>query len=83
VPINCWKVLVVLPVGTSDVSRIMSSTRVIAVNMPNTNSISTAWGGYRTTVNAIESATGYNLLSAVSNTIQSSIESKVDTGPSN
>lgn len=83
VPSNCWKVLVVLPVGTSDVSRITSSTRVIAVNMPNTNAISTAWGSYRTTVNAIESATGYDLLSAVSTTIQSSIESKVDTGPTN
>ncbi len=47
VPSNCWKVIVVLPVGTSDVSRITSSTRVIAVNMPNINSINTAWGGYR------------------------------------
>ncbi len=83
VPSNCWKVLVVLPVGTSDVSRITTSTRVIAVNMPNTNSISTAWGSYRTTVNAIEAATGYDLLSAVSTTIQSSIESKTDTGPTN
>ncbi|MDO7885311.1 DNA/RNA non-specific endonuclease [Hymenobacter cheonanensis] len=83
VPSNCWKVVVVLPVGTSDVSRITSSTRVIAINTPNTNSISTSWGSYRTTVDAIESATGYNLLSAVSSTIQSSIESKVDTGPTN
>ena len=83
VPSNCWKVVVVLPVGTSDVSRITSSTRVIAINTPNTNSISTSWGSYRTTVDAIENATGYNLLSAVSSTIQSSIESKVDTGPTN
>ena len=39
------------------------------------------WGGYRTTVDAIESATGYNLLSNVSSSIQSVIESKVDNGP--
>jgi len=83
VPSNCWKVVVVLPVGTSDASRITSSTRVIAINTPNTNSISTSWGSYRTTVDAIENATGYNLLSAVSSTVQSSIESKVDTGPTN
>jgi len=83
VPSNCWKVIVVLPVGTADVSRITSSTRVIAVNTPNTNSISTTWGSYRTTVNAIEAATGYDLLSAVSTTIQSSLESQVDTGPTN
>jgi endonuclease G len=81
VPSNCWKVLVVLPEGSSDASRVTTSTRVIAVNMPNNTSIGTAWGAYRTTVDAIESATGYNILSAVSNTVQATIESKVDTGP--
>ena len=81
VPSNCWKVLVVLPVGTGDASRVTTSTRVIAVNMPNTNSIGTAWGAYRTSVDAIEAATGYDILSAVSTTVQSTIESKVDTGP--
>jgi endonuclease G len=83
VPSNCWKVVVVLPVGTSDASRITSSTRVIAINTPNTNSISTSWGSYRTTVDAIENATGYNLLSAVPSTVQSAIESKVDAGATN
>ncbi|OON67790.1 DNA/RNA non-specific endonuclease [Hymenobacter sp. CRA2] len=81
VPSNCWKVIVVLPQGSSDASRVTSSTRVIAVNMPNTNSISTSWGSYRTTVDAIESATGYNILSAVSSTVQATIESRVDSGP--
>jgi len=71
----------VLPQGTSDVSRVTTSTRVIAVNTPNINTVSTAWGGYRTTVDAIESATGYNILSNVPASIQSVIEAKVDTGP--
>jgi len=81
VPSNCWKVMVVLPEGSSDASRVTTSTRVIAVNMPNTNAIGTAWGAYRTSVDAIESATGYNILSAVSSTVQATIESKVDAGP--
>ncbi|RYZ19203.1 MAG: DNA/RNA non-specific endonuclease, partial [Chitinophagaceae bacterium] len=81
VPNRIWKVLVVLPQGTGDLARITTATRVIAVNTPNTNSISTSWGTYRTTVDAIESATGYNLLSNVSSTIQSTIESRVDSGP--
>ena len=81
VPSNCWKVMVVLPEGSSDASRVTTSTRVIAVNMPNTNSIGTAWGSYRTSVDAIEAATGYNILSAVSSTVQATIESKVDAGP--
>ena len=81
VPSSCWKVLVVLPVGTGDAGRVTTSTRVIAVDMPNNNSIGTAWGAYRTSVDAIEAATGYDILSAVSTTVQSTIESKVDTGP--
>lgn len=81
VPNQIWKVIVVLPQGSSDLGRITTSTRVIAMNTPNTNSISTTWGTYRTTVDAIETATGYNLLSNVSSTIQSTIESRVDSGP--
>lgn len=81
VPNRIWKVIVVLPVGTSDVSRVTTSTRVIAVDTPNSNSISSSWGGYRTTVDAIESKMGYDLLSNVSASVQSVIESRVDTGP--
>ena len=41
---RCWKVVVVLPVGTNDAARVSSTTRVIAIDTPNDNSISTAWG---------------------------------------
>jgi len=81
VPNRIWKVIVVLPQGTNDLARVTTSTRVIAINTPNTNSISTSWATYRTSVDAIESATGYNLLSNVSSSIQSVIESRVDNGP--
>jgi endonuclease G len=81
VPNRIWKVIVVLPRGTNDVSRVTTTTRVIAVNTPNNNTVSSSWGTYRTTVDAIESATGYNLLSNVSSSIQSVIEAKVDSGP--
>jgi endonuclease G, mitochondrial len=81
VPARCWKVIVVLPVGTGDAARVTTSTRVIAINTPNDNSIGTSWGSYRTTVDAIESATGYNLLSNVSSTVQATIEARVDNGP--
>ena len=81
VPSNCWKVVVVLPEGSSDVSRVTTSTRIIAINTPNNQTLGTDWGAYRTTVDAIESATGYNILSAVNSTVQATIESRVDTGP--
>ncbi len=84
VPSYVWKIIVVLPVGSNDVTRITSSTRVIAVWMPNTQTVSSqSWGYYRTTVDYLESKTGYNFLSNVSTTIQSAIESKVDNGPIN
>lgn len=83
VPNRVWKVIVVVPQGSNDVSRVTASTRVIAVNVPNTNSVSSSWGGYRTTVDAIESATGYNLLSALPDAIEASLESAVDSGPTN
>ncbi|KER10389.1 MAG: hypothetical protein HY22_05890 [[Candidatus Thermochlorobacteriaceae] bacterium GBChlB] len=82
VPSRTWKVIVVLPSGTNDVARVTTSTRVIAVNMPNSQGIRSAnWGSYRTSVDAIESATGLNLLSAVPSSIQTTIEARVDNGP--
>jgi endonuclease G, mitochondrial len=83
VPNRCWKVVVVLPNGSSDASRVSTSTRIIAIDTPNDNSISTTWGTYRTSVDAIEQATGYNLLSAVSSTVQATVEARTDNGPTN
>jgi endonuclease G len=83
VPSNCWKVVVVLPNGTGDAARVTTSTRVIAINMPNNQSVATTWGTYRTSVDAIEAATGLDLLSAVSSSVQSTIEAQVDNGPTN
>lgn len=78
VPAHVWKVVVVLPNGNNDLSRVSTSTRVIAVNTPNVNSINSDWKTYRTSVDAIETATGYDLLSAVPASIQSVIEARVD-----
>ena len=65
VPSNVWKVIVVISNGNNDPSHISISTRVIAVNTPNINSIGTDWKSYRTSVDAIEATTGYDLLSYV------------------
>jgi len=78
VPNRIWKVVVVIPNGNNDLSRVTTSTRVIAVNTPNINTISTDWKLYRTSVDAIESATGYNILSNLPLTVQSAVESVID-----
>jgi endonuclease G len=81
VPARCWKVVVVLPTGADDAARVTASTRVIAVDTPNDNGLSTNWGSYRTSVDAIEAVTGYDLLSAIPTSVQQVIEARVDTGP--
>ncbi|HEY1016637.1 MAG TPA: DNA/RNA non-specific endonuclease, partial [Herpetosiphonaceae bacterium] len=79
IPDRTWKVIVVLPNGDNDLSRVSTSTRVIAVNLPNTQGIrSNSWESYRVSVDSIEALTGYDFLSNVSPAIQSVIEARVD-----
>jgi endonuclease G len=80
VPSNIWKVIVVIPNGNNDLGRITSSTRVIAVNTPNINTISTDWTQYITTVQAIETATGYSLLTNLPAAVRAALETKRDAG---
>lgn len=80
VPSNVWKVAVIIPAGTSDLNRVTSSTRVIAVNTPNINSIGADWKNYLVTVRDIETATGYNLLSNLPQSVQDAVETKKDSG---
>lgn len=80
VPARTWKVVVILPVGDNDVARVTATTRVIAVDMPNVNSLNQDWSTYRTSVDKIEEATGYDLLSALPLEVQNALESKVDAG---
>jgi endonuclease G len=78
VPSKLWKVIVVMNDGANDLSRVVNSTRVISVVMPNQDNMNADWRSYRTSVDFIENETGYNLLSKVSNTIQNLIEARID-----
>ena len=79
VPAQTWKVIIVLPVGTNDVSRVTTSTRTIAVIMPNTQGIRTTdWRTYRVSVDQVEALTGFDFFSNVPVGIQAVIESVVD-----
>lgn len=80
VPTNVWKVVVFLDKGDNDLSRVTATTRVLAVNTPNTNTVNADWKQYISTVRDIEAATGYNLLSSVSSEIQNVLELKKDAG---
>jgi endonuclease G len=79
VPGFTWKVIMVLEAGSSDLSRVTTSTRLIAVSMPNRQGIrGNDWRVYRTSVDQVEAWTGLNFFSSVAPSIQSVIEARVD-----
>jgi len=80
VPAFVWKVIVIIPSGTgpNDISNVKNTTRVISVMMPNDNNIGTNWRQYRTSVDAIEQQTGYDIISKVSPSVQNVIEARID-----
>lgn len=81
VPDQTFKVIVVLDAvgqGTADVT---TSTRVIAVMMPNADSLisqSAPWRNFRVSVDQIEAVTGDDFLSDVDPAVQAVIEARVD-----
>lgn len=81
VPDTFWKVALILPNGSDDIARVSSSTRMIAINVPNDQGISSDWTQFTTSVDAIEVLTGYDLFENIPNTIESVIEAVVDSGP--
>jgi endonuclease G len=78
VPANLWKVAIILPVGDHDLERVNASTRIIAISTANINTIDPDWKKYRVTVNDIEKATGYDLLTALPERIQTMVEQQID-----
>ena len=87
VPSKVWKVVVIMPKGNNDLSRINSSTVVLAVNMPNDNRLftttgTTDWRNYRTSVAALETeATTYgvplNLFQRVADSVRPVLKAKI------
>lgn len=78
IPSRYYKIIVVLPEGKNDLKRIKTNTRIIAVDMPNEETINLKWRTYLTTVDEIEEATGYDFLSTLSKEVQAIVETKKD-----
>lgn len=76
IPDSTWKIVVALDFGETlaDVSS-AADLEVIAVNMPNVNGIqSQSWTAYRTSVDAIEQATGYDFLAELPDDVEAAVE---------
>ena len=76
VPSSTWKVALVLPGDNGDDrSRVSCATRTIAVIMPNQDAIrNDPWENYLTTVDAVETLTGYDFFSQLPAPYQRCIE---------
>jgi len=82
VPGYTWKIIVVMPKGESDITKITADTPVIAVRIPNQlNEKLNDWDGYRVTVADIEAATGYHFFTNLSPDIQQALKTKIDPAP--
>lgn len=79
VPTYTWKVIMVLPNGTSDVSRVTTSTRLIAVYVPNNNNVVADWKQYRVSTDYVETSTSYDFFSNVADSVENTIEAVIDT----
>jgi DNA/RNA endonuclease G (NUC1) len=91
IPTSTWKVAVVMPhdQGLANIHD-YRDLEVIAVNMPNEPGIRNVdWNTYRTTVDAIETLTGYDLLALLPDKVEAAVESNTQpplasmTGPAN
>ncbi len=81
VPASLWKIIVVLPIGTQDAYRVATNTRVIAVSMPNEQSVADKpWTAYITNINAIERQTGFSFLGNVPAEVRQVLKNRVDSG---
>jgi endonuclease G len=74
IPARLWKVIVVLDQPGQGVAGVSNDSRIIAIDVPNSNSLSEDWRDYQTSLDRIELATGYDLLSQVPVAIQTVIE---------
>ena len=81
VPEKTWKVIIVLPNGSNDVDRVTKNTRVIAVIMPNQQSIgiNTPWQNFRVSVRQVEALTGYTFFTNVRPLVRHLLKLRADT----
>jgi endonuclease G len=65
VPAKTWKVVLVLPHGTTFPNNVSAAAETIAVIMPNNEEIDLDWTKYISTVSEVETLTGYRFFSEI------------------
>lgn len=75
-PSRVWKVIVITDRPDITPQSLTPTTETIAVDMPNRQRLDEQWQTYITSIDRIELATGYDLLSEVPEEIQAAIEAR-------
>ena len=81
VPAKCWKVVLAVDGGSGtaeDVGKVGASSRVIAVVMPNDQTVTHGWAKYRTSAAEVETLTGYKFFDRVPAATIDPLKQKVD-----
>ena len=81
VPGKTWKVVLVLPKGVTDPNQVKPSARVIAVIMPNDQTVTKNWAKHRVSAEEVEELTGLTFFSAVPAEVAEELRSHVDDEP--
>lgn len=79
VPAYTWKVLIAIPEGDDDLNRISENSTVIAINVPNKMGMGKTgdWEQFITSIDEIESQTGYDFFELLPDSIENILEEKV------
>lgn len=78
VPSRLWKVIVVLDRFDNGSLGVGPETQIIAVDMPNRNDVDADWHHYLTSIDRIEIATNYDLLSVLPENLQAALEARTE-----
>jgi DNA/RNA endonuclease G (NUC1) len=78
-----WKIAVVVPAGAGTaLSRITTTTRVIAIKIPNIAGVrSNPWQNYITTAAQIQADTGYTFFSELPDNVAAALRARADGAP--
>ena len=80
IPGYTWKIAVIVPPGSGTaLSRITSSTRVIAIKVPNISGIYTVpWATYVTSTNQLQTDTGFTFFTDLPSSVATVLRARVD-----
>ncbi|MBC6713190.1 DNA/RNA non-specific endonuclease [Treponema sp. Marseille-Q3903] len=78
VPEFCWKIILILPEGEDDISRITQDTHVISVCVPNKQGCHVAgdWDIYKCSINYIEEITNFDFFDILPDDLEEYLEEK-------